>query len=430
MIKTSENWAIKEFGDIVSIKCSKFDPKSQNERRKCIELEHIEQQSGRIVGYSNTFESTSTKNVFSKGDVLFGKLRPYLRKFAQAPFDGVCSSEIWVFTPQKSIRNDFLYYLIQSDSFLDQANKSCGTKMPRADWKVVSKYNFLLPPLVEQQKIAEVLSTVDKKINLIAQKIAETEKLKTGLMQKLFSEGVGVQDENGEWQPHSEFKESMYGSIPLCWEVSTFKKLLKSKDVLGIQDGNHGESHPVSSDFVSEGVPFITANKISSRNKLLTKSAKKISHEQYKSLRIGFSKPGDVILTHKGTVGLTAIVSEEDGELMMSPQTTYYRLGENSCLINSFLYYFFQTSGFKRVLNQKSQQSTRAYIGITKQAELSVLIPELKEQKQISSILNAVDSKLDLLTEQKIEIKKLKKGLMQKLLTGEWRVPVEETEAA
>ncbi|HAS6085862.1 TPA: restriction endonuclease subunit S [Vibrio vulnificus] len=305
-----------------------------------------------------------------------------------------------------------------------------GQAYPQISLKQVRETPILLPPHPEQQKIAEVLSTVDKKIEIIDQKIAETEKLKTGLMQKLFSEGVGVQDENGDWQPHSEFKESMYGSIPLCWEVSTFKKLLKSKDVLGIQDGNHGESHPVSSDFVSEGVPFITANKISSRNKLLTKSAKKISHEQYKSLRIGFSKPGDVILTHKGTVGLTAIVSEEDGELMMSPQTTYYRLGKNSCLINSFLYYFFQSSGFKRVLNQQSQQSTRAYIGITKQAELSILIPEPKEQKQISSILNAVDSKLDLLTEQKIEVKKLKKGLMQKLLTGEWRVPVEETEAA
>ncbi|TOL85953.1 hypothetical protein CGH89_21240, partial [Vibrio parahaemolyticus] len=224
MIKITENWAIKEFGDIVSIKCSKFDPKSQNERRKCIELEHIEQQSGRIVGYTNTFESTSTKNVFSKGDVLFGKLRPYLRKFAQAPFDGVCSSEIWVFTPQKSIRNDFLYYLIQSDSFLDQANKSCGTKMPRADWKVVSKYNFLLPPLVEQQKIAEVLSTVDKKIDLIDQKIAETEKLKTGLMQKLFSEGIGVQDENGNWQPHTDFKSSGY---PDCWKVMQLKSIAK-----------------------------------------------------------------------------------------------------------------------------------------------------------------------------------------------------------
>ncbi|HAS6289708.1 TPA: restriction endonuclease subunit S [Vibrio parahaemolyticus] len=430
MTNITRGWTTVEFGEFVSIKCSKFDPKSQSYKKKCIELEHIEQQSGRTIGYTSTLESTSTKNVFSKGDVLFGKLRPYLKKFTLAPFDGVCSSEIWVLSPNKHLRKNFLYYLIQTDSFLDQANKSCGTKMPRADWKVVSKYRFLLPPLDEQQKIVEVLSTVDKKIDLIDQKIAETEKLKTCLIQKLFSEGIGVQEGNGTWQAHTKFQESMYGSIPLCWEISTFKELLKSKDVLEIQDGNHGESHPVSSDFVSEGVPFITANKISSHNKLLTKSAKKISHEQYNSLRIGFSKPGDVILTHKGTVGLTAIVSEEDGELMMSPQTTYYRLGENSCLINSFLYYFFQSSGFKRVLKRKSQQSTRAYIGITKQAELSVLIPSLKEQKQISTTLNSVDSKLGLLTEQKIELKTLKKGLMQKLLTGEWRVPVEETEAA
>ncbi|HDY7697604.1 TPA: restriction endonuclease subunit S [Vibrio vulnificus] len=375
--------------------------------------------TGGIVGSTNDY-------LYDKPSIILGRKGSIGNiHYVDKPFWTIDTT---FYVEAKNCDTKWLYYVFSSLN-IEKLNEATGVPS-------LSRNNIYAQMLKapsdqkEQQKIAEVLSTVDKKIDLIDQKIAETEKLKTGLMQKLFSEGIGVQDENGDWQPHAEFKESMYGSIPLCWEVSTFKKLLKSKDVLGIQDGNHGESHPVSSDFVSEGVPFITANKISSRNKLLTKSAKKISHEQYKSLRIGFSKPGDVILTHKGTVGLTAIVSEEDGELMMSPQTTYYRLGKNSCLINSFLYYFFQSSGFKRVLNQQSQQSTRAYIGITKQAELSILIPEPKEQKQISSILNAVDSKLDLLTEQKIEVKKLKKGLMQKLLTGEWRVPVEETEAA
>lgn len=328
----------------------------------------------------------------------------------------------------KSCDTKWLYYLLSSLN-IEKLNEATG--VPSLSRNNIYAQKLKVPSnKQEQQKIAEVLSTVDKKIDLIDQKIAETEKLKTGLMQKLFSEGVGVQDSDGNWQPHSEFQESTYGSIPLQWEILTFKKLLKSKDLIGIQDGNHGESHPVSSDFVSEGIPFITANKISNRNKLLTQSAKKISYEQYNSLRIGFSKPGDVILTHKGTVGLTAIVSDADGSLMLSPQTTYYRLSENAILINSFLYYFFQSAGFQKVLNKESQQSTRAYIGIKKQAELNVLIPNLKEQEQISAILNTVDLKIDLLTEQKAETQQLKQGLMQKLLTGEWRVPLDNPETA
>ncbi|EJL6513360.1 restriction endonuclease subunit S [Vibrio cholerae] len=415
-----DGWKVEHIEDFASIKTGTGDTQDREDGGKYpffVRSNTIE----RVNKY--TFDG---EGVLTSGDgVGVGKIYHYVNgkfHYHQRVYN------IHNFKPH--VLGRYFYQFFRYRFFQRVSRMSAKGSVDSVRMEMIAKMSILIPTIEEQQKIADILSTVDKKIDLIEQKIAETENLKTSLMQKLFSEGVGVQDDNGDWQPHSEFKESMYGSIPLCWEVSTFKKLLKSKDILGIQDGNHGESHPVSSDFVSEGVPFITANKISSRNKLLTKSAKKISHEQYKSLRIGFSKPGDVILTHKGTVGLTAIVSEEDGELMMSPQTTYYRLGKNSCLINSFLYYFFQSSGFKRVLNQKSQQSTRAYIGITKQAELSVLIPEPKEQKQISSILNAVDSKLDLLTEQKIEVKKLKKGLMQKLLTGEWRVPVEETEAA
>ncbi|WP_049874619.1 restriction endonuclease subunit S [Vibrio parahaemolyticus] len=422
MIKTSENWAIKEFGDIVSIKCSKFDPKSQNERRKCIELEHIEQQSGRIVGYTNTFESTSTKNVFSKGDVLFGKLRPYLRKFAQAPFDGVCSSEIWVFTPQKSIRNDFLYYLIQSDSFLDQANKSCGTKMPRADWKVVSKYNFLLPPLVEQQKIAEILSTVDKKIDLIDQKIAETEKLKTGLMQKLFSEGVGVQDENGNWQPHTEFKDSKLGKIPDSWNLGTVK------DISPLQGGYAFKSKSAT----ESGVRWLKIANVGKRR--VTWDNDSYLPEKFIEEHSDFLlNEGDIViaLTRPVLSGelKVARLSSKDAPALLNQRVA--RINVNCSVADpGFVYYLFED---KRMANSIS----KVILGTdppnisTKQIEsFDIAIPPLEEQKSIRKVLSSVSSKIDLLVQQKAETQQLKKGLMQKLLTGEWRVPVEETEAA
>ncbi|ELQ2466176.1 restriction endonuclease subunit S, partial [Vibrio vulnificus] len=93
-----------------------------------------------------------------------------------------------------------------------------GQAYPQISLKQVRETPILLPPYPEQQKIAEVLSTVNKKINLIDQKIAETEKLKTGLMQKLFSEGVGFQDEHGNWQPHTEFRTTSIGEVPKTWQ--------------------------------------------------------------------------------------------------------------------------------------------------------------------------------------------------------------------
>ncbi len=73
--------------------------------------------------------------MFQKGDVLFGKLRPYLSKFLMAEFDGVCTTEIWVLKTQNETVNKFLYQLVQNEKIVEAANLSTGTKMPRADWK-------------------------------------------------------------------------------------------------------------------------------------------------------------------------------------------------------------------------------------------------------------------------------------------------------
>ncbi|PKF48763.1 hypothetical protein AT251_23790 [Enterovibrio nigricans] len=139
--------------------------------------------------------------------------------------------------------------------------------MPRADWKVVSKYEFPLPSLTEQQKIAEVLSTVDKKIDLIDQKIAETEKLKTGLMQKLFSEGVGVQDSNGNWQPHNEFQANR---LPIGWKVNTLGS------IASITSG--GTPSRKKSNYWEDGdIPWVTTSEVNFNR--ITHSAQSITQE-------------------------------------------------------------------------------------------------------------------------------------------------------
>ena len=229
-------------------------------------------------------------------------------------------------------------------------------------------------------------------------------------MQKLLTEGIG----------HTDFKDSELGRIPQGWEVQSVGKMLESQILSSVQDGNHGNDHPKASDYVENGIPFLMASDI--RNgKINYNDCKKISEEQYNSLRIGFSYQNDILLTHKATIGLTSIVKGID-KIMLTPQVTAYRIKNFELLFGEYLFYYFQSQYFQKLITMLSKQSTRSYIGITAQKKLLVILPDLSEQKQIAEILSTVDKKLENLKEKKQSFEELKKGLMQKLLTGEVRV--------
>ena len=106
-----EGWTKKDFGTIVEKAKAKHDPQKSKEEYPCIEMESIAKESSILLEIFNSKDQKSIKNKFSKGDVLFGKLRPNLKKYVLAPFDGVCSSEIWVLK-SKELNNDFLFRLI------------------------------------------------------------------------------------------------------------------------------------------------------------------------------------------------------------------------------------------------------------------------------------------------------------------------------
>lgn len=179
------NWDKQPFGNLVERVNERFNPVSESTNPILIELENIEGGTGRLVGQSDLAEQKSLKTVFKANDVLFGKLRPYLRKFAWPDFDGVCSSEIWALR-SSSISHGFLYQLIQTPYFNQLANMSTGSKMPRADWATIADSDFEFPALAEQQKIADFLSALDIKIQLITNEIEHAQTFKKGLLQQMF----------------------------------------------------------------------------------------------------------------------------------------------------------------------------------------------------------------------------------------------------
>ncbi|NMA85550.1 MAG: restriction endonuclease subunit S, partial [Epulopiscium sp.] len=196
-----EGWKKYSFKEIASLSKGKYNPKKEKLDLPCIELEHLESETGRLLGYTSSLLQRSTKNRFKPGDILYGKLRPYLRKYYFPNFEGVCSSEIWVLKNEKQkVYNKYLYYVIQTNRFNQNANKSSGTKMPRADWDFVSETVFPIPPFNEQYKIALILSTWDKAIELKEKLIEQKKEQKKGLMQKLLTGEVRLPGFKEEWK--------------------------------------------------------------------------------------------------------------------------------------------------------------------------------------------------------------------------------------
>jgi type I restriction enzyme S subunit len=184
----SGEWEVKRLGDVCTPSCSRINPLTSVENYRCVELEHISQESGRLLGYVDSKELKSQKSVFDKNDVLFSKLRPYLKKYLFAEFGGVCTTEIWVLKTAKGIESKWLYYLIQSDKIIETANQSTGTKMPRAEWKIVGNTEILVPPTKEEQTaIANILSDMDAEISQLEGRRAKMGELKQGMMQELLT---------------------------------------------------------------------------------------------------------------------------------------------------------------------------------------------------------------------------------------------------
>ena len=127
-----QGWTFDRLKDVVTVRNGKTDEKSVDE--DYLELEDIESGTGRILGRRNTLEVESAVTLFKKGDILFGKLRPYLEKVYEADFNGKCTGEILAFKPRQ-ISSRFLFYCVGSRWFIERCNTlAYGAKMPRVSW--------------------------------------------------------------------------------------------------------------------------------------------------------------------------------------------------------------------------------------------------------------------------------------------------------
>lgn len=180
------------------------------------------------------------------------------------------------------------------------------------------------------------------------------------------------------------------------FELLTVRQLVAQKVLEKPLDGNHGEIHPKGEDFVAEGVPFIMATDVINGQVNYT-SCKFITAKQADSLRKGFSRNGDVLLTHKATMGRTAIVKyDKHPYIMLTPQVTHYRVRDKRKLDNRYLRHYFDSELFQKTLHLWADSgSTRAYLGITEQQKLPIIVPPIEKQRKIAAILSTYDDLIE-----------------------------------
>jgi type I restriction enzyme S subunit len=376
--KDYPDWEESTYGKIISQKSKKFDPAKSKEHLKCIELEHLSQSTGRLLGFTDALNQKSIKNRFNEGEILFGKLRPYLKKYLKAPFDGVCSTEIWVLSGIK-VSNDFLYQFVQTDNFLRIANISSGSKMPRADWNVIESGEIQFPAKEEQKKITNFLTEIDKKISQLAQKNELLIRYKKSVLQKILSQELRFKDNDGNYYP--KWVQKNLSEIALC--VKKSKEIPSQFFYIDLTSVKKGKLiNPV---FFQKKEAPLSAKKLPLYNDILFQTVR-----PYQKNNLHF-KLKDGYVCSSAYVQLR---SKEDPD---------------------FLFQVIHDDNFVNEVNRRATGSTYPVIKEEALMGIRINIPSKYEQIKIAKFLSAIDEKITLVQSQLDLARKYKQGLLQQM---------------
>ncbi|TWR30471.1 hypothetical protein FPZ43_05895 [Mucilaginibacter pallidiroseus] len=295
--------------------------------------------------------------------------------------------------------NEFMNYVFNSEYGVKQLRSfATGTTSVAAIYsRDLLNFKVILPSIIEQQKIAEILSTVDDKINIITCQVAENENLKQGLMQQLLTKGIG----------HTHFKSSELGEIPESWEV------VKQGTVARFFNGRAYKL----SEWEESGIPVIRLQNLTGSGKDYYYSNLSLPEHQY-------CFNGDLLYMWSATFGA---VWWKGGKAIYHYHI--WKIEVNGEQLDKTYLYYLLTDVTARMKNQ-SHGSTMLHVTKTGMENLKIKLPPLSEQLKICELLTAIDRKLELLQEKKILYTQLKSGLMQQLLTGKIRANTYQPESA
>lgn len=319
--------------------------------------------------------------LFEAGDVLFGKLRPYLQNWLLCQFMGIAVGDFWVFQPQ-IVSSAFLYYLIQSEAYQSVVNISSGTKMPRSSWSLVSETHFSIPKYKEATMIGEFLTSIDKNITLHQRKLEKLQATKKALLYELFP------IENSR-RPKRRFK-----GFTGDWEqrkLGSLATVEMNKRIFKEQTTTKGDI-----PFYKIGTFGSDADSFISRDLF----------EEYKN-KYPYPNIGDILISASGSIGRTVVYNGEDAYYQDS---NIVWLNHNGKIDNSFLLQFYnqvkwaglEGSTIKRLYNKNI-------------LETYIAVPKIEEQRLIGEFFKLVDSSITLHQRKLEKLKNLKAAYLNEM---------------
>ncbi len=346
-----------------------------------IGLENIESGTGRLLPGASIEEVDGTVSIFSCGDILFGKLRPYLAKVVYATFDGVCSTEVLAFRPRKDVDGRYLFYRLLSDDFINLVNSlTYGAKMPRANPEQIGTISLALPPKIEQHAIVAFLDREMAKIDaLIAKKerlIEVLEEKRTALISTSVTRGlssnVSLNDSRVEW----------LGDVPSHWTVARLKQVCRESALYGANES--------AESYADDGVRFLRTTDIDDNGGLRTEGAVYLDRALVGEYIL---KNGDLLISRSGTLGRSFIYdAQRHGECAYAGYLVRFVLDRD--MEPRFAFYFTKSRHFADWLSVSVIQSTIGNVNGQKYANMPLPVPPLDEQRGIVAYLNRETSRL------------------------------------
>lgn len=386
----SEEWdelELYKFADIIK---DVYIP-SDNDNLPYIGLEHINQQTLTLNSIGKSSDIKSAKFKFKAGDILFGKLRPYFRKVYSPNFSGICSTDIWVIRAKDGFDQGWLFWLLASQDFIDSASQgSSGTRMPRADWNHLKNTAWPVPTPQKQQQIAEILSSLDNKIELNRRINANLEAMASALFKKWF---VDIGD-----------------GLPEGWKIKPLQEVFDFLEGPGIRNWQYAKS----------GTRFINIRLINGGD-IDVASANFINQKdvdtKYKHFLL---KSRDMVLSTSGTLGKSAIVRKAHLPLLLNTSVIRFRPKDKNNY--PFMYQFLQSQSFLEEQTSMASGSVQANFGPTHLKKMFILMPGDKILKLYNDTCSALYEEITSNLDQNDKLQNLRDSLLPRLMNGRIKV--------
>jgi type I restriction enzyme S subunit len=315
---------------------------------------------------------------------------------------------LWIKDLNESVYPQYLAKYMASDVFQISIDRiSGGSSQSALTIEKLSQLEFNLPPLPEQQKIAQILTSVDEVIEKIQAQIDKLKDLKTGMMQELLTKGIG----------HTEFKDSPVGSIPVGWEIFQISELCS--DVVDCVN----KTAPV----VDYKTPFKMIRTTNVRHgRVDTENVRYVDQETYETwTRRMRPENGDLIFTREAPVGECGVLEDSRG-VFLGQRTMMYRANEQ-LTSSRFLMYSLMSNYGKQQLDDFSGGSTVAHMRVPDCNKILIKTPPIEEQNKIVNAIHSIDVSIQKKESKLEKTINTKKALMQDLLTGKVRVNTAQT---